>query len=88
MSNTNFARLAFRVEGKWWVTYMAPTDTMANAAPIGRILMTLAAVPAVKSAYMEAMKVAFAEAIKAATGSAPTEFETRAAPESERAGNA
>lgn len=88
MSPSPLARLAFRVEGKWWVVYMAAMDSMVGAKPIGRILMTLAAIPMVKASFMDSMKVAFGEAIKATTGKAPTEWETRPAPERDRAGNA
>ncbi len=82
-------RLAFRQEGKWWVAYMARLETMAGATPLGRIRMTLAGGSEItKQAFMDCMKVAFSELVKGTFGKAPTEWETRTAPEHERSGNA
>lgn len=82
-------RLAFRREGKWWNAYVARIDTMSDALRIGGMLMALAeASPAAKDAFMDCMKKLFQEHMKLKIGVAPTEWNTRPAPEHERSGNA
>lgn len=86
--NKLMARLAFREEGKWWIAYLAKMDGMAGAVKLGSIRMNVVrGSEKTRAAFMDAMKVAFSETVMAATGEAPTEFETRQAPEHEKAGH-
>lgn len=88
MADSTLARLAFREEGKWWIAYMAPMATMQGATKIGSIRMSMVrASDKAKDAFMEAMKVAFAETIEQVLGKQPVEWETRTAPEHEKAGH-
>jgi hypothetical protein len=81
-------RLAMRVEGDWWVAYLAKPDTMDGAEKIGMILMGIARDPERKQVFLDLMKAAMGDAIKDVTGTTPDWNEPRDAPESERSGNA
>ncbi len=41
MALQDIGRIAFREKGKWWVAYLAPSETMDGATEIGRIRMNL-----------------------------------------------
>jgi hypothetical protein len=69
-------RLAFRVEGDWWVAYYALPTTMDGAMEMARIRMALVQDQDRKNDFMGEM-----------TGETP-EFLTRSAPEHERSGRA
>lgn len=87
--NTIPVRLAMRVEGDWWVAYIAKADTMDGAKRLGSILLGIVEQsPACKDAFMALMKVAMGEAIKTVFNQTPTWGEPQAAPEAERAGRA
>ena len=69
-------RIALRVEGNWWVAYCCQSMTsMQGAIEMGRLRMSLASDPVLKAKF-----------IKALGGREVEKWETRAAPESERAG--
>jgi hypothetical protein len=81
-------RLAFRDEGKFWVAYLAPLNTMVGATKIGTIRMRLVdANPAAKEAFMEAMKVAFNGLVQDTFGVSVERFDTQSAPEHEKSGH-
>lgn len=81
-------RLAFRVEGDWWVAYYAMPDTMEGAVELARIAMRLVQDRARKEAFMAIMRDAIADFLQDVSGNRPDDFITRAAPEHERAGRA
>ncbi len=84
----NLARLAFREEGKWWIAYMARMGTMEGATKLGSIRMSMVrSSDKAKDSFMATMKLAFAETIEAVMGKKPVEWETRSAPEHEKAGH-
>lgn len=67
---------------------MARMGTMDGATKIGSIRMSMVrASEKAKDSFMETMKLAFAEAIEQALGQKPVEWETRGAPEHEKAGH-
>lgn len=81
-------RLAFRVEGDWWVAYAAPTDTMEGAQELARIAMMLVHGPEGfdrKQGFMALMRGALEDQIAAITGGTPYWPEPVPAPEHERA---
>ena len=81
-------RLALRQEGDWWEAYYALPDSMADAIPLGRIRMAIAAIPERKAGFMALMREVVADLIEEKTGMRPTWKEPYAAPEHERAGQA
>lgn len=81
-------RLAFRVEGYWWVCYCAPPDTMEGAHEMGRIAMGIVADEERKSGFMEIMKDALGEFIEERFGEVPEIWNVEPGPESERSGSA
>jgi hypothetical protein len=80
-------RLAFRVEGKWWVAYCGRAGTMDGAAEVARILMSLVdgneAAETTKRAFIEVLAAAFADMAEPITGERP-DMQLQDAPESER----
>lgn len=80
-------RLAFRVEGNWWVCYAAKADTMVDAIEMGRIAFGIAADNHRKTLFMDLMKDALADFIESRFGQRP-EMVERPGPESERSGSA
>ena len=78
-------RLAIRVEGLYWVAYIADMGTMEGATVIGSIAMAAANDPGVKAAFMATMQMAVEviSPIPIESWNAPVK-----APESERSGNA
>lgn len=80
-------RLAMRVEGDWWVAYLAQADTMDGAKRLGSILLGIAEKnPEHKRVFMELMTAVLADAIEDVFKQQPTWGEPQAAPEAERAG--
>ncbi len=88
MTTQNLLRLALRVEGDWWVAYAAEPATMDGAVELGRVHMTLVQKPKRKTAWMGFMRDCLTDLIRATTGLTPSGFETRPAPEHEKAGRA
>lgn len=89
MSKKAELRLALRVEGDWWNAYFAESGTMEGARKVGSILM--AAVQDSedrKQAFMTLMQSFMSDVIKDVMGSRPLWWESKPAPEHERAGNA
>lgn len=76
-------RIAFRVEGDWWVARYALPDSMQEALDLGRIRMAIVtSSPKRKQAFIELMREYVAEIVPA--------FEitdTQPAPEHERSGS-
>jgi hypothetical protein len=81
-------RLAFRVEGDWWVCYYAAPDTMDGAFELGRIAMRLVEDRARKEAFMAIFRDALSTFMQDMFGQRPDDFRIEAAPEHERAGRA
>lgn len=82
-------RLAMRVEGNWWVAYLAKIGTMDGAAELGRIKMACATIPSIKAATLDYYQKVMGEIIKVKFGTGvlwPTE--PQPAPEHEKAGRA
>jgi hypothetical protein len=80
-------RLAMRVEGDWWVAYIATSNSMDGAHRLGSILLSIVQDKDRKQAFMDLMKSAMADAIVDAFGQQPTWTE-EPAPEAERSGRA
>lgn len=80
-------RLAFRVEGDWWVCYAAKPDTMEEAIEMGRIAFGIARDEDRKVGFMNIMKDALTEFIEDKFGVTP-EMVEQPGPESERSGSA
>jgi hypothetical protein len=78
-------RLALRVEGPFWVAYLADIDSMKGATIIGSIAMSAACDPTVKTTFISTMKMALE-----AVSPRPVKFwnEPVEARKSERSGNA
>lgn len=81
-------RIAFRVEGDWWVAYYAKPNTMDDAIELGRIAMRLVYDPGRKEQFMAIMRGAVGEFMQDVFGKEPDGFSVQAAPEHERAGRA
>lgn len=82
-------RLAMRVEGDWWVAYMAKMDTMDGARRLGSILLGIVErSPERKQAFMALMQDAMADAIREVFGHTPDWNAPQQAPEAERVGRA
>lgn len=79
-------RLAMRVEGDWWVAYIAQASTMDEALEIGRIHGRF--MSAVVDGQ-ERFKTLMADCLRACLtdiGHPPIRMEERPAPQSERSG--
>lgn len=87
MKTSTPIRLALRVEGEWWVAYLAETATMAGAHEIGRIAFGAAREPAVKQGFMDLMQLVMTQGL-ASLGIKVQGVDIRGAPESERSGRA
>lgn len=81
-------RLAFRVEGDWWVAYYAVPHSMEGAVELGRIAMRIVEKTNRKEAFMAIMRDAISDFMLEVLGQRPDDFITQAAPEHERAGRA
>lgn len=80
-------RLAFRVEGHFWIAYYAPLGTMQDALVMGSIAMSIVDDrPEIKEAFMDLMKASFAM-IAAENGTRITDWSEHPAPEHERSRN-
>ena len=78
-----------RVEGDWWVAYMAQMHTMEGAKRLGSILMGIVENnPGRKQAFMNLMQDAMSDAIKMVYGQTPDWTAPQSAPEAERTGRA
>ncbi|OQC18932.1 MAG: hypothetical protein BWX69_03150 [Planctomycetes bacterium ADurb.Bin069] len=82
-------RLALRVEGAWWVAYVAQTDSMEGAVELGRIRM--ASVTGLegfarRQSFTDLMRSALGDEVAAVTGATPhwPEPDGTPAPEHER----
>lgn len=77
-------RLALRVEGPWWVAYLARRDTMEDAEELGRVLQSIIVTPELRNRFIGMMSDAYVALmwdrfrIKIVMG------KTRPAPENER----
>ena len=84
-------RLAFRVEGDWWVAYLAKRSSMDNARELGRVLMGIVTGPNSeerKQAFMDLMKAAIAGATDQLWNIKPEFWDEQPAPEHEKSGSA
>ena len=88
MKHGQFLRIAMRVEGKWWVAYMAALDTMIGAVPIARIRFDAAHIPEIKEGFTELCKLVMVKAAGVANVGPVTDWSVREAPEHERSDNA
>lgn len=87
-TTTSPIRLALRVEGDWWVAYLARSDTMEGAHRLGSILMGIVETNKErKKAFMDLMKSALSDAIEDIFDQQPT-WKQEKAPEAERSGRA
>lgn len=64
-------RLAFRVEGDWWVVYHAQTATMDGAIELSRISMALVQTDERKMQFIAFMRDVFADLIEMTLGVRP-----------------
>lgn len=83
-------RVALRVEGKWWVAYIAEPATMKDATEIARVLIGPArADAAIKRAFIDFAQLVVSSAAKAVGVDFADDWNTPVpAPEGERSGNA
>lgn len=80
-------RLALRVEGEWWIAYVAKHETMEGAMELARIRMSAAKIKPIKDAFMATMQLTISELIKESSGlDAVWPEAPKPAPESERSG--
>jgi hypothetical protein len=88
--NKQVGRLAFRVEGDWWVSYYALPETMDGALELGRVRMAVVREPFQKDLFMTLMRAAVSDILVDQHGVRPIwpEPHGRPAPEHERAGKA
>lgn len=81
------ARVAMRVEGDWWVAYLAAPGTMEGALEMGRIRMSTVQDPDRKEAFMGIFSSWIADISEEEFGQRPDTL-VQPAPEHERAGRA
>jgi hypothetical protein len=80
-------RLALRVEGKWWVAYIARIDNMKGALEMGRILVKACKDDIeVEAAFKDCMSKLMVSRLRM-EGLEVARMDQRPAPESERSGN-
>lgn len=82
---TAAGRMALRVEGEWWVAYLARMGTMEGAIELGRIRLTVAQLAVVKEQFQSLMTVAFRTMLEM-QGHKVERFDVARAPEHEKAG--
>lgn len=82
------ARLALRVEGDWWVAYLAQIGTMEGAEELGRTRMSIIEDPDMKASFMAFMKVAMQMMIEASGNRIDGWHDPVIAPQHEKAGRA
>lgn len=84
-----FCRLAFRIEGKNWVAYFAPTDSMKGAVLLGSVQMNLVHGNGPrKEQFMAFMRDCFGDVCQEIFGTRPEWKELVPAPQHERSSNA
>jgi hypothetical protein len=81
---TQIARLALRVEGDFWVAYLAPAYGMQGATVLAKVLMTAVADPRHKMAFMALMRNVVGDIIEANTGHRPIWPQPEGRPADER----
>lgn len=81
-------RLALRVEGEWWVCYVAKPGTMDLAVEIARIRMSMVEDQERKHAFMDLCRSCMEEIVRRIGGTTLGWNDPVAAPEHEKAGNA
>lgn len=81
MSKGEIGRIAFRVEGNWWVAYYALPDTLEEALELARIQMSIVQDIGRKQTFMNLCLEYIAEVVPAFQVT-----ERRPAPEHEKAG--
>lgn len=81
-------RLALRVEGDWWVCYVAKPETMDLAEEIARIRISMVEDQERKQAFMDLCRSCMEEIISRIGATKLGWNDPVAAPEHERAGNA
>ncbi len=86
-AKTQVSRVAMRVEGDWWVAYIAPIGTMEGALELGRTRMTIVQDPDRKSAFIDVFASFAADVLEAEFGER-ADMVIHPAPEHERAGRA
>lgn len=80
-------RLAFRVEGGFWVAYYKINNNISFY--LGNIAMDIVSNdPKIKNAFMDLMKSVVSKFVEKNTGWEPTWLEPQQAPENERSGHA
>lgn len=88
MSTSTPLRLALRVEGNWWVAYIATTENMEGAIELARIrLGALKDVAGGTDRWKSLMVDILGTQLKG-IGLPPISWDEHAAPESERSGKA
>lgn len=81
-------RLAMRVEGTWWVAYLAERETMVGAIEVARIRLNAAkGSQRVTDGFKALMRDVLESALRD-LGATVASWKEEAAPESERAGRA
>jgi hypothetical protein len=80
-------RLALRIEGEFWVAYVAKLGTMEGAWELGRVLLNAVA-GSERQDEWKALMVACMGAALIDAGAVIEGWDERTAPESERAGKA
>ena len=81
-------RIAFRVEGDWWVAYFARAESMEGAHEIGRIRMNVVQDRERKSIFMDLVRHFVGEALEDIAGQKVDFKDPVNAPEHERSGRA
>lgn len=82
-------RIAYRVEGSWWVAYYALPNTMEGAIEIARIRMAVVDPnDDRKVTFMSLIQGFITEFLSSTTGEAPNWLDPVKAPEHEKAGRA
>jgi hypothetical protein len=82
-------RLAMRVEGDWWIAYLAPDDTMEGAYQLGSMrLGAVADNPDLRNQFVKLMQEMITNRMGEAFSRTPVWDEPEPAPESERSGRA
>jgi hypothetical protein len=82
-------RLAMRVEGDWWVAYLAQDDTMEGAHRLGSILIcAVIDNPYLRNQFIKLMQEMITHGMHKAFDRTPVWDEPEPAPQSERSGRA
>jgi hypothetical protein len=78
-------RIAMRVEGGWWVAYLAKYETMEGATELGRIRRTIADIETCKAGFVAVMREALTAELEG-KGIKIESWGEEPAPEHEKAG--